>query len=77
MNRDNIKTIGQRYTLTADEETANYWQGCASLCKSIASCYEKINSEENARVYWQKAARYERKILDFIERTKLGQKARV
>jgi len=72
---DRIHTLGQHHPFgkTPSEEKATLWQGCANLCKSIATCYQNMSGEENtkAKEYWRKAARYEEKVLEFVEREKL------
>jgi hypothetical protein len=70
---DRIHTLGQRHRMTTGEEKATLWQGCANLCKSIATCYQNMAGEENtkSKEFWRKAARYEEKVLAFVEREKL------
>jgi hypothetical protein len=72
-DNDRIHTLGRHNRMTASEEKSMMWQGCANLCKSIATCYQKMSDEENtkAKEYWRKAAQYEEKVLEFIEREKL------
>jgi hypothetical protein len=73
-DNDRIHTLGQHHRMTASEEKATLWQGCANLCKSIATCYQNMSGEENtkAKEYWRKAARYEEKVLAFVVREKLS-----
>jgi hypothetical protein len=72
-DNDRFHTLGQRHRMTTGEEKATLWQGCANICKSIATCYQNMSGEENtqAKEYWRKAARYEEKVLAFVEREKL------
>jgi hypothetical protein len=73
-DNDRIHTLGRHNRMTASEEKATLWQGCANLCKSIATCYQNMSDEGNtkAKEYWRKAARYEEKVLAFVEREKLS-----